>query len=46
MNLQEIHVGSLQTRKGSVDGIEDGLTRQSELVDISGLFAKFDISPG
>jgi hypothetical protein len=46
MNLQEIHVGGLQTRKGSVDGIEDGLTRQSELVDVSGLFAEFGDSPG
>jgi hypothetical protein len=34
MNLQEIYVGGLKTGKRGIDGVEDRLTGESELVDI------------
>jgi hypothetical protein len=39
VNLQEIHVGSLQAREGSVDGVKDSLTGESVLVDVFGVLA-------
>jgi hypothetical protein len=34
MDLQEINVGSFETSKGGIDGIEDRLTGETALVDV------------